>query len=295
MANAAKMVARRPLRTMLVGFPGAGKTGSLSSLVDMGYKIRFIDYDGNADPLFEYVKDKDKLANVDIVYLEDKMRIGGSFIEPAGIPDAFVKGVKLLDQWKYTDVDGTEVDLGASKDWGCDTIVVLDSLTKMGDASYRRAMKMLNKTPTNMTQQGWGLAMAEQAAFIEKLTSAHNRFHVIVLAHLKMIAPKDVNSQDHDVTKALKEKAADLIPTRYYPSALGYQLPQAIGGEFPMLLEVKAKYGPGTKVSNIIRAVPRDELDVKLPSSKLPKELDISDGLAQIFKELAPPLAQCVS
>ncbi len=59
-----------------------------------------------------------------------------------------------MDRWKYTE-DGEEVDLGASKDWGPDTVVVLDSLTAMGTAAFRRQMSLMNKTPLNTTQQLW--------------------------------------------------------------------------------------------------------------------------------------------
>lgn len=294
MANMAKLAAKKPARIMLVGFPGAGKTGSLASLINMGYKIRYLDYDGNTDPLFAYVK-PEFYPNVDIVYLEDKLRFNGSYTETVGIPTAFANGLKLMDHWKYKDADGTEVDLGQSKNWGCDTIVVLDSLTKMGDASFRRVQRMMNKNPGNTTQQVWGIAAQEQMAFIEKLTSEENRFHVIVLAHLKMIAPKTDQKGDSDLTKQVKEQMADLIPTRYYPSALGQAAPQAIGGEFPTLLEVVPKYSPGGKVTRMLRAVPRPELDVKLPALNLPTELEIGNGLAQIFGEIAPPLDGCKS
>ena len=209
-------------------------------------------------------------------------------MEPVGIPTAFANAARALIQWKYTDEDGTVVDLGASKDWGPDTIVVLDSLTKHGEAAHRRAMKMMNKTPLNSTDRVYGLAMNEQLQFIEQLTASSNRHHTLVLAHLKMIAPKDVRSGDTPLTKELKERVSDLLPTRLYPSALGWQLPQNIGGEFPTLLEIVAKPMPGNKVKRVIRNVPRAELDLKLPTKLEVGELDISDGMLRIFEALSP-------
>lgn len=290
MANAAKINAFAPVRMMIVGYPGSAKTGSLASLANMGYKLRILDFDGNTEPLIKFTK-PEFLANIDILSFEDKLRMGAKHFETVGLPSAFANAVKAMDRWKYLDGE-QEVDLGASKDWGCDTIVVLDSLTSMGQAGFRRVQAMLNKTPLNTTQQVWGIAMSEQEAFIEKLTAKSNRYHVIVLSHLKMIGPKDVMRDDADLTKDLKEKIADLVPTRLFPSALGQALPPMIGGHFPTLIQAEAVY-KGTSVRRVLHTLPRPDLDLKVPSPNLPAELDISDGLSQIFSVLAPPLASC--
>lgn len=288
MANAATIAKRRPVRMLLTGYPGAGKTGALASLANMGYKIRYLDFDGNTEPLLQYTK-PEFLKNIDIVSLEDKLRVGAKTIETTGIPTAFADGLKMLTHWKYKEEDGTEVDLGMSKDWGTDTIVVLDSLTSMGIAAQRRVMSMMNKTVMNNTQQAWYIAQGEQESFIEMLTSERNRHHVIVLAHLKMVAPKAPQSGDDDLTKELKERAAEIIPTRIFPSALGQQLPQVIGGHFPTLLLVENKFSAG-KAMRIIRTQPRPEMDIKLPSIQNFDGVGIEDGLAKIFAAIAPPL-----
>lgn len=287
MANLGKQAADRPVRAMIVGWPGTAKTGSLAPLINAGYKMRILDFDGNLDPLFTYAK-PDMLKNVDAVYLEDKMRIMGQFSEPVGIPTAFTRAHALMSHWKYKEPDGTEVDLGKSDEWGTDTILVLDSMTKMGDAAFRRAAKLLNKNPSNITQQVWMLAMAEQANFIDAITSQEHNFHVIVIAHLKMISPKDIQKGDTDLTKDIKEQAAALLPSKLFPRALGHELPQQIGGDFPILIEAFSKAMPGDKVKRMLRTIPRPDLDIKLPALGLPSELDVSDGMLQIFQKLTP-------
>lgn len=291
--RADKIASRQPVRMMIAGYPGTAKTGMISSLANAGYKIRMIDYDGNSQSLLTYT-DKDKLSNIDIVYLEDKMRNGDRFIETTGIPTAFKMGLDLMDEWKYKEPDGTQINLGRSKDWGCDTIVVLDSITSMGLASFRRQQSLSNKTPLNTTEQVWGLAMAQQEAFIEKLTSEVNNFHVIVTAHLKIVGPKDLRKEDEDITKAIKSELQELIPNRLFPSALGKALPPVIGGHFPILIEASNEFKAGG-VKRIIRTVPRQELDLKLPSKLSFDKADITNGLARIFAELAPPLEACGS
>lgn len=281
---------KKPARIMEVGFPGSGKTGSLACLANAGYKLRILDFDGNLEPLILNTKEQ-FLQNIDAVYLEDKMRVsaaGGT--EPAGIPQAYLNALKMMDHWTYEE-DGQIIDLGKSKDWGDDTIVVLDSLTALGNACFRRAMKLLNKTALTVTDRMWGFAMAEQEAFIERLASESNKHHVIVLAHLKMIAPRDVRQGDSDLTKELKSRQADLIGTRYYPSALGWQLPQQIAAHFPSVILVEPEY-KGTSASRKLKMLPRPELDLKVPAPNLPKELDIETGMLEIFKALGhtPPI-----
>ncbi len=285
--RADKLPSNTAARILLLGYPGSAKTGALACLANADYKLRILDYDGNLEPLLLYT-DPDKLKNIDVIQLEDKLRSGPQFIEAAGIPTAFSKGVQMMMHWKYTDPDsGEEVDLGIpSKDWGPDTILVIDSLTSMGKASKRRAQKMMNKTPLNTTQQVWGLAMEDQEAFCEITTRPSNKFHVIMIAHLKMIAPPDATKGDTDLTKDLKERAADLIPTRIYPSALGQALPPEISGHFPTVLLADWEVRGKDKVRRFIRTVPKTELDLKCPVKDMPAEIDLSDGLLKVIEAL---------
>lgn len=293
MAKGSTLLASTPFRGMLVGYPGAGKTGALACLLNAGFKLRVLDFDGNLEPLLKWA-DPAKLDNLDAIHFEDQTRIGSGFLEPVGIPQAFANALRAMDQWKYPGPDGVEVDLGASKDWGPDTIVVLDSTRTMGDAAFRRAMKMLNKTPMNTTDRVWGLAMSEQAAFLNKLGSSSNRFHVIILSHLKMVGPKDVRSGDSDLTTTIKGQVADLIGTRLYPWVLGWQLPQTIAGDFSTVLEVASTVKAG-QVKRVIRWQPRQELDLKLPANMGDvKELDIKDGLLHIFRAVSPASVRLV-
>ena len=296
MANALDMLTNIPARVLIVGFPGSGKTGSIAALLNAGFKVRYLMYDkvSNLQPLFAFTN-PDKLGNLDVALLEDKMRPGPQFQEPVGVPTAFNDGLKMLISWKYTKPDGTVVDLGSSKDWGSDTVVVLDSLTAMGEASMRRAQKFMNKTPANTTDRVWGFAMQEQLAYIQALCSSSNRHHTIVMSHLKMIGPKEIRNDDSDLTKQIKEQAAPLIPTRYYPSALGRSLPQEIGKEFATILLAEAVPKPGKKIVRVLRTLPREELDLKIPSLSIPGELDIKDGLLHVFQALTPSSVALVS
>lgn len=296
MANAAKLIKRKPVRMMIMGFPGMAKTGLTSDLANMGYKLRVLDYDGNEDSLLMYTK-PDKLQNIDIIHLEDKLRSGDRYIEVNGTPSAFTDGMKYMTHWKYKDVDGEEVDLGKPSEWGCDTVVILDSLTRLGDASMRRQMSLNNKGPGQITDALWGTAMGQQDAFIERLASHSNNFHLIVIAHKKIVKPDAPRKGEDDTANAIKEQLADLVPARYYPSALGKVLAMNIAGRFPIVVEATAEEKFG-KTERLIRVLPRPELDLKLPSFNVAKfdGMKVSEHpLQKIFEELAPPLEQCTA
>ena len=293
MAELTTLVENAVARILIVGYPGSGKTGSLACLANAGFKLRILDFDGNIEPLVRYVKPEAR-ANVDIITLEDKLRAGPKFIEVSGLPTAFADALKALDHWMYTTKDGEEVDLGRSRDWGRDTVVVLDSLTGMGRASFRRSLAMNNRTPLNTRRQDWGLAMAEQEAFLEKLTSRRNAHHVICTAHLKMVGPKDEEKDDSEITKKVKSDAVQLVNTRLFPSALGRELPPKIAEHFPVAVLAEPKHLPQNKVKRQLHATPRPELDLKIPA-ELPADLPIENGLLTIFSALGCGPEECLA
>lgn len=287
MANASLLFASLPVRLLLVGFPGSGKTGSLASLVNAGFKMRMIDFDGNYEPLIQHILPA-RLGNLDIVHLSDDYFISKGPVENVGIPRAFSNAFSLMDEWKYKDADGTEVNLGKSKNWGPDTIVVLDGLTGLNDAAMNRSRKMQNKTLMDTADRTYNLAMAEELAFIKKFTSNYNGFHSITLSHLKMVGPKDVRKGDTDIAKDIKEQVNALIETKYYPNVLGWGMPQQIGGEWPAILLAEKKT-IGNKVHRYIKDVSGAELDLKFPAmAALPDKLSIETGMLEVFKTLSP-------
>ncbi len=284
----------KALRILCLAWPGGGKTGSLACLANAGFKLRILDFDGKkGSPLASYVR-PECFKNVSIMTFCDKLRGGQKFIEVSGIPTAFADGIRAMDHWTYTTDDGEVVDLGRSRDWGPDTIVVLDTGTAMGRTAFRRVIAMNNRTPLNTRDSDWGAAMAEEGAFLEKLCSPLNKHHTIVNYHLKALGPREARKGDTDAVKEIKEREADLIPTRLYPSAMGSKsAPQNLGQYFSTTIEISPKYGPGGSVKRVINTQPREELDLKV-AADLPKTLPIETGMLTIFETLMGGLGECL-
>lgn len=292
MASAASLVGKAPARVLITGFPGAAKTGALAALANVGYKLRILDYEGNYAPLLQFVK-PEFLKNIDIVTFQDKLSgtANPSYISPVGVPNAFNNALKQMNDWKTEDENGNPISLGASKDWGLDTIVVTDTITGMGEASFKRAQVMMNKTPMNTTRQVWGLAVADQLNFLRLINAQTNKFHHIALAHLTLIGPKDIEADDDDLTKENKKDLAELIPTRYYPKGVTKEFSKTLAKEFPVhvLAERKMK---GGKPDRYLKLETGEELDLKFPVPNAPSRLPIETGLADLFKLLGytPPV-----
>ena len=290
-----------PARVMVVGYPGAGKTGLGVSLINAGFKVRILDYDGNTEPL-RMLSDPEKFAkNVDIAYLADDLRGGGpngALMDTVGLPSAFASGFKLMDNWVHKDRAGNTVDLGSPKDWGPDTVVILDSTTSQGQAAMIRASKMQNRAIGDNTDRVYGQAMGEQEQFIKRLASAKNKFHVIVLSHLRIIGPKDIRKGpggDSDIMADIKRTIADIIPTKLCPSVLGWQYPQTVAKDFPTVLLAYRKV-VGKKVKRYLTSVSGEELDLKFPGPEIPLDsLEIQDGMLHVFKVLSPGAVALVS
>jgi hypothetical protein len=282
-------------RGLIAGYPGAGKTGALAALVNAGFKLRIIDFDGNPESVIQYTKPELR-ANIDYISFEDKLSLQGAVIAPVGMPTAFPNAWRALDDWKYPDPNGEVVDkaggrwtsLGASKDWGSDTIVVLDGITGISSASMAYARAAMNKTVMNTTRAVWGVAANNVEQFLSRCTSMYNKHHFIAIAHLKPIGPEGEQDGDSDFTKQLKEEKAALIPTKLFPTAVGRQLPQHIAGHFPIVIAAEVKSIGNGKVKRTLSALAREDQTTKLPVADLAGlgEQPIDTGLLAIFDAL---------
>lgn len=299
MANLAKMADAPLFRGMIAAEPGDGKTGSILSLAEAGYKVRLLDYDGNLEPLLAYGSPA-ALARIDAVTLQDKLAdVDGRYIASQDIPTAFTRGYKLITKgWKYTEGENT-IDLGKASEWGPDTVVVLDSLSSMGEAGMRRAMSAHNKTPFNMTSQVWGHAAKDQTDFLKMLAFGKNRFHTIVLAHKKTISAADILNQADDAkgnekVKQVKMEMLELLPAaKEYPLAITKNLSQVIHKELPTLLTIERKFRNGKEHRYICtESVAEWGIGVKIPGKGLEARYPIETGLADIFRQLGIPAPQ---
>ena len=243
-----------PIKLLLIGDSGTGKTGALASLVRDGYKLRILDFDnkiaGGILPILIKRDNPDRLKSVEFEPLRDKLK--SSALGPIldGIPQAFTRGLALLDKWP----DGT-----SPREWGAEYVLVIDSLTFLSDAAFNWAKGM---NPSAKDPRQW-FYTAQQAVegTLALLTSASFQSHVVVIAH--------VSWQDRpDGTM------------KGYPASVG----KALGPTIPAYFENMALC-PTVAGKRTIQTVPTALVDLKNPAAfRMAASLPIETGLADFFK-----------
>lgn len=290
------------IRMMIGGWPKGGKTGAIVALLNAGYKVRVLDFEGNYDPLLQYAK-PEALANLDIATFQDKqVSDGATAFDSDEIAKnmAFARALQQMKDWKTTDAEGKPISLGASYTWGPDTVVVLDSFTAFSEASKRRARRIKNAKAGVMDPQTYNLAVDEANAFVDWLARKTNHFHLVVLAHWQMLGPDipyGAKSEDEDIKDLKKQIATEralMLPTKLFPIAATKASSRNVHSKFPILLEAKRVVN-GSKVRRWLYTTTDEEIDLAFPVPGAEDRYPIETGLATIFKLLgakAPGLTQ---
>lgn len=209
-------------KLLLIGDSKSGKTGSLVSLVQAGYKLRILDLDNLLDVL-KYMIQKDcpdLISNVEFRTLRDKRKAGsqGSVID--GAPKAWINMVKMLSNWKYTE-DGIETDLGNPANWGSDCILVIDSLSRLCDAAYdfHESIIPIGKSGDYDQRAVYGNAQSDVENLVSMLTSPAMQTNIIVIAHVQYMEQLDKTIKGFP--QGVGQKLSPKIP-QYFPSVVLY-------------------------------------------------------------------------
>lgn len=249
-------------KLLLIGDSKSGKTGALAPLVP-DYKLRILDYDNGLDALSQVVRrDNPKLlGNIEFRTLRDKMMATPLGPVVAGTATAFIEGVKMLDRWKYSDID-----LGIPAEWGKESILVLDSLTFMSDAAFNFREPLVPRSRDGKYDVRAVYKDAQDAVenVLALLTSESFRTNVIVISHVRYV-------DNPDGTK------------KGYPTAVGSALSPGIPRYFNSV--ALAQTGPGGKRQ--IQTAATAMIDLANPASfKMLPTLPIETGLSTFFKTL---------
>lgn len=237
-------------KLVYIGDSSTGKTGSLASLVDDGFRLKVLDMDNGLDPLVAFVKKRENLVNVEYETIRDKYKSTkvGPMVD--GGAKAFVAAMDKLTEW--------------SKEEDSNTIVVIDSLSALGKAAFEWAKGM---NPSAKDPRQWYFS-AQQAIenVIALLTGAEFRFNVIVISHVNY---KEVQEGVH----------------KGYANAIGSALGPTIPKYFNTLILAESS-GAGANVRRRIKTMPTGVIDLKVPNPKVEKELPLETGLSTLFAQL---------
>jgi hypothetical protein len=252
-------------KLLLIGDSKSGKTGSLVSLVKAGYKLRVLDLDNLLDVLKYLILNQcpEKLDAVEYRTLRDKRKSGpaGSILD--GKPTAWINSLKMLDHWKYDDVD-----LGKPAEWGADCILVIDSLSRLCDAAYdfHETIIPVGKGGSYDARAVYGNAQDDVEKLIGMLTSPGFGVNVIVIAHVTYQEQPDGSIKG-------------------FPQGVGQKLSPKIPQYFSSVALMTNKHGKRT-----IQTASTALMDLANPAPFLVQpSYPIETGLADFFAALRPP------
>ena len=250
-------------KAIIIGDPGTGKTGGITPLVCAGYKVRILDMDNGLETLKTYVAKEcpELLSNVEYRTLRDTYRPTPEGPKIQGAPKAFVDALRMLDHWKYDDVD-----LGRPWEWGPDCILVVDSLTFLSDAAFAWAEPLTPKSERGSYDRRatYGIAQDAIEKVLDLLTGVKYETNVIVIAHVKYIDNPDGTRKG-------------------YPTSIG----QALSPIIPMYFNTVLCCEVDNQGRRTIRTVTSPMITLKNPKPfEMQPRYDLSTGLADIFKIL---------
>ena len=164
------------VKALYIGDSSTGKTGSLTSLVIGGYRLRVLDMDNGLDALVNFTARHDKklLKQIDYETRRDTYQStrAGPIIK--GAPKAYTQALGLITEWS----DGS-----TPAEWGSDTILVIDSLTALGRAAYEWAKGM---NPTAEDPRNWYFtAQNSIEIFLSMITGDDFNCNVLVISHVQ--------------------------------------------------------------------------------------------------------------
>ena len=239
-------------KLLVVGDSGAGKTGLLATLANAGYKLRIFDFDNGLDILAAYLTE-DGAKNVNYVTLNDPL---------TGQPKAWEEFKRVIGNgWKFG-----EEDLGRIETWGADEVLVIDSMTFMGEAAKHFVSAAARKPAyAQLEIQECGEAARLVENMIAYLNSAAVKCNVVVSSHVRYIE-------------------GDMGGIKAYPTSVGSTLCTKVASYFNTVVRADTKSGKDSR-NRVLRTMSDNRMDLKTTApNKIQLEEDFD--LAKIFKAI---------
>lgn len=240
-----------PIKLLLLGNSGAGKTGLLASLAK-DYRLFIADFDNGLPILMdEKILSKDLRKNIYFKSFYDKMNLdaAGKLIPAAAGWQEFIRATR---DWTE---DGKS--LGNLYSWGPSDVFVIDSLTFMGNTIFNYVLQLAGRSGQRPQLQDYGAAIDSQEALIETLYNPAVRCNIVVTSHIQV--------QGDELAGGVKKG---------FPSALGTKLPPKLGRYFNNVVLVQ-KSGSGNNVKREILTTATHQIDLKVSKpSKIPATME---------------------
>ena len=236
----------RPVKALLAGRPGTGKTAAVASLVKAGFEVFVIDLDNNLRSLSAMLEPAER-KRVRAVTLTDARKAGASpgVMGFDGSPSSFPKALRLLTRWKEGDQD-----FGEPSEWGPNRVIVIDSISRLGDYAMNHVIINNKGNLIQPAQQHWLFAQRQMEDLVSMLNSDEFNCNVLALCHIKSIEEK---GDDGKVTAA-----------RELPMGVGTAGSEKLGSFWDTIIQAE-RSGVGGSIKYELWVKPPGLLETKLP------------------------------
>lgn len=239
-------------KLLYIGDSSSGKTGSLVSLMEAGYRLKIVDMDNGLDTLIYYAKQAQVNLKELLEYETYRDKYVASLAGPriTGQPKAFTDALAKMTEWSAIEDDKT--------------IFVLDSLSAFGKAAFEWA-KFMN--PQAKDPRQWFYSAQQVVENTIAMVSAEAfQMNVLVISHVNY----------KEVTEGVNKGYTNAIG-----SALGPILPRYFN-----TLILAESIGAGKQVKRRIKTVPTGVIDLKIANPTIDVELPLETGMAEIFAKM---------
>lgn len=177
---------QQPIKLLLMGHSGVGKTGSIASLAIAGYRVFLADFENGYHILLDpKVLPPQYRKNVFVRSFYDK-RQGPKALPVGGVPRAMQQFYDALSGWKDF-VDNKEVNLGSPYTWGQQDVLVIDSITTLSDAIELHVQHLNSRLGEPLRIQDYGTCQDILHGLFQSLCSPAAPCHVVFIAHLRQL------------------------------------------------------------------------------------------------------------
>ena len=275
----------QPIKLILEGDSGTGKTGALPSLLYDNYKLWIMDFDNGVDIIRNILRAgagrnapaPQLLKQVNAVTLTDKFRVNGARITPVSA-DAWSRGIGLLSKWET---------FGSIEAFGPQDILVIDSLNFAGQAAMRYIQQLNNRLSVPPQIQDYRDGQILLNSLCQMLYSDSIKCNVICLTHLREVGKREDIIDDKGRVRTIEDPAS----IKSFPeTGTGRALSPTIGRFFNAVLLADV-VGTGQATRRIIRTQPHLNIGLKNSSPGTVKsEYPLETGLAEYFRAIKFPV-----
>lgn len=278
-----------PIKVLVIGLSGSGKTGGLVSLLKAGFNVRLLDLEAGVETLTSFLRAEppEVRARLDWITLTDPMKIMLGRPVPAKA-QSWNSMVSLLENWRHTDISRGDMarlgyeakDLGPVSSWGPQDILVLDTLSRSAQYAFNFMMSMNGKLGGLQTQNEYrrNIYMIQDQyldPLIALLTDRAIRCNVIVNSHIIYVDDKEAPPQPPQP----EGRAPIPQPQIGLPAAIGIALSDKVPRAFNHLLLAR-------KEGNVRYLYTRSPGTVATKTTLVnaPVQYKMETGLADYFK-----------